>query len=293
MNKFMVSMLFFVFACRSNSVPGTEELLPPNEDVECTAITSCNAAAQLVDLLTPALVEALTPLLPPGVPGVQGVAGQSVSVEDVVAAVLPLLPLGPTGAQGLSGIQGLAGPAGQSVLLEDVLLAVTPFLPVGPQGVQGNVGSQGPKGDQGAKGDVGNTGPAGAQGPAGVGLSNVSTLSAVRVYSPAVSDFKGVISVNSTAVFVPRSLKVVDGSQGTGFATLEFGSNVCTYQGNNKSIDANAAYVLLSCKDSGGVVLPDMVPGKPFAFTGSITLSIGAGADSSEATQAVAYLQVQ
>ncbi len=287
MNKVFVSMLFLV-ACQKAILAGpTEEAVVDESVVECTAITTCNGVSTLLPLLVP-----LLPQGPQGQAGLTGQPGKDASVEDVVAAVLPLLPSGP------QGDVGSQGPAGQSVSLTDVVSAVLPLLPIGPQGavglqgpqgLQGVAGSQGQLGPQGAKGDKGEQG---VQGPAGVGLSNVSTLSAVRVYSPAVLDFKGVIGVNSLAVFVPRSLKVVEGSQGVGFATLEFGTNVCTYQGNNKSIDANAAYVLTNCKDAGGATLPNMVPGKPFAFTGSITLSIGVGADTAEATQAVAYLQV-
>ncbi len=262
----MKVLLLVLVACRS-AVPFVPEDLPA-EDVECVAFTSCNADSQLLPQLTAVLVPLLTPLLPEGPKGDQGENGVSPSVQDVVTEVLAVLP------PPVKGATGSAGPAGLSVSLTDVVSAVLPLLPPGPPGTNGTNGA------------------AGSQGPPGVGLSNVSTLSAVRVYSPEVQDFKGVISVASSAVFVPRQLKVVEGSQGTGFATLEFGTSVCTYQGNNKSIDANAAYALVNCKDSGGVVLPDLVPGKPFAFTGTITLSIGVGADTSAATQCVAYLQV-
>lgn len=308
MNKNLLCLIFSLAACR-RPVVGGEELLPPTDEAaaQCAPLTTCNGVAELLPLLVPLLpsgpqgaagkdglsgatveevIAATLPLLPPGAKGDKGdpgAMGQSASVWDVVNAVLPLLPPGPQGLPGPVGLQGGVGAPGAQG-------EVGPAGATGAQGVpgvQGNVGSQGNVGPTGLQGDVG------AQGPAGVGLSNVSTLSAVRVYSPAVADFKGVISVNSSAVFVPRSLKVVEGSQGVGFATLEFGSVVCTYQGNNKSVDANASYVLLSCKDSTGVVLPDMVPGKSFAFTGSITLSIGLGASTSEATQAVAFLQIQ
>ncbi len=273
--------LLGIISC-SRAVPASSVAEEPPVDSsvdQCVSLTTCNGVGELLPLLVP-----LLPVGPQGVPGLAGKDGVSVTLDEVVVALLPLVPEGAVGPQGVPGVPG------QSASVTDVVAVVLPLLPPGPQGVPGVPGLQGSQGDVGATGATGSTG---AQGPAGVGLSNVSTLSAVKVYSPSVLSFNGTISVNSPAVFVPRSLKVVEGSQSTGFASLTFGTSVCSYQGNNKSIDANAAYNLVDCRDDQNVVLGDMVPGKPFAFTGTITLSIGAGADTAAATQAVAFLQVQ
>lgn len=190
-------------------------------------------------------------------------------------------------------------------LLPPITLSALP----GIQGEKGATGAQGPKGDAGAKGDKGLTGEPGtpgliggrgATGPQGLpgrdATANTVTLSAARTYGP-VTDYKGTVTLGSSTVFVPSVLKVVHGSQKKGLAYLDFGTIRCTYKGNNHDCDddydRSAVYSFEFCKTSDGHVVTSMAPGKPFSYTGLVTLSVGEGASTSSTTQVLALLQAQ
>jgi hypothetical protein len=179
---------------------------------------------------------------------------------------------GPRGPQGVAGPTGATGAGAPG--------------PTGPQGLAGPQGLQGPPGAQGPTGDTG------APGVPGIGFSNTSVLSATRTYSP-VTDYIGSTAVNTQAVFVPSVLQVVVGNQNIGLAYVYFGTTQCSYVGNNKAGSALAQYVFTACVDEQGLPLPAMVPGKPFAFQGVISVQVGAGADQTSPTQVIAYLQIQ
>ncbi len=202
---------------------------------------------------------------------------------------------GVTGEPGVAGAQGAQGPAGAAGIaptVEDILTAVIPFLPAGPHGVAGLPGLNGA---QGIPGDVGATGAAGERGPQGangVGFSNTSVLSAVRTFSPT-TDYPGATTVNTSAIFVPSVLNVVVGEQKIGLAYVSFGSTKCTYTGNNKSGAALALYEFTDCRDADDNILDDKRPGTPFAFTGTVTLTVGPGSGEAAPVQVVSFLQVQ
>ncbi len=321
MSKFVVLMCLFVgFTACKKAVPGTtsaeEEVLPVDDGTQCLPITTCSGAGELAPLI-PGLVSVLTPLLPQGPKGERGLDGfDGLNGAD--------------GAQGLQGDIGPQGPAGQSVFLEDVLMSVIPFLTPGPQGIpgtnglpgaQGDVGPQGPIGPTGAgeqgpvgatgsvgpKGDQGDTGPAGPTGEkgdaGGVGSNgsngNTSVLSATRVFNAAGScttppcDYVSVTPVNSQTVFVPPVLNVIFGEQKVGTAFVTY-SNLakCTYTGNNKSGSALALYEFTGCADLDGNPLT-LAPGQPFAFNGTLGISIGSGSGTSSTLQVVAFFQIQ
>ncbi len=221
---------------------------------------------------------------PAGPQGTAGADGQAFNAEnlfqstvDAVIAYLTantqLLPAGPQGAQGLAGTNGTAGAPGTN-------------------GLPGTPGAPGQKGDPGDTGPKGNTGSPGATGANGVGFSNTSVLSAVRTFSPT-TDYPGATTVNTQAIFVPSVLNVVVGDQKIGLAYVSFGTTKCTYTGNNKSGSALALYEFTDCRDADNNVVADKKPGAPFAFTGTVTLTVGPGAGELTPVQVVSFLQVQ
>jgi|GEM_PF-5672309 len=267
MKNFNVLGGLFVFglAACEGTIPGGTTLEPPTEEnPECVALTSCSDMSELIGLLTP-----LLPRGEQGSPGQDGAPGAT--VEEVLASVLPLLPQGEKGDQGDVGPMGPAGSDGQSVSLSDVVDAVLPLVPAGP---------------------TGSVGATGATGANGVGFSNTSVLSAVRVFSPAMQDYVGSTTVNTSAMFVPSVLNVVVGDQKDGLAYVSFGTTICTYTGNSKSGSALAMYEFTSCSDSSGNPMPDKQPGVPFAFTGTITLQVGDGSGTVSPVQIVSFFQI-
>ncbi len=138
---------------------------------------------------------------------------------------------------------------------------------------------------------VGSTGATGPVGANGVGFSNTSILSAVRTFSPT-TDYVGTTTVNTQAIFTPSVLNVVVGDQKVGLAYVNFGSTKCTYTGNSKSGSALAMYEFTFCKDSDGSLLPNMKPGKPFAWTGSVSVQVGDGSGTDSPVQIVAFFQI-
>ncbi len=286
--KYLLSLFVILAACRPATLPKAPT---PDEEPQCTALTSCDLdgtnGTGTIETLIDALVEnglpeALKPYLPKGETGARGEAG----AKGDTGAAGPQGPQGFVGAPGATGAQGLqgdVGPQGDEGL---------PGLP-GPQGI---AGSQGPAG---AKGDTGNTGPAGPTGTPGSngsvgaqgGVGNTSLLSATRTFNPT-TDYAGSITVNSQAVFVPPIISVYFGNQGTGFAYVYFDTTKCTYQGNNKSGSALALFEFVDCRDAAEAVVAT-TPGTPFAFAGTVTLVIGAGTGTSKPVQAVAFLQIQ
>ncbi len=215
---------------------------------------------------------------------------------------------GPAGEAGPKGDVGPAGADGQAfnaeTLFQSTVTAVVDYLtagnllPAGPQGDQGPqgqpglAGGQGPTGDQGETGADGEKGPTGSQGANGVGFSNTSVLSAVRTFSPT-TDYPGATTVNTQAIFVPSVLNVVVGDQKIGLAYVTFGPTKCTYTGNNKSGSALALYEFTDCRDADNNVVADKKPGQPFAFTGTVTLTVGDGSGTAAPVQVVSFLQVQ
>ena len=189
--------------------------------------------------------------------------------------------------------------AGEMVPLLIPLLPLGPLGPVGPQGDVG-VGVQGPQGEpgltvvgpQGPTGPAGPAGPQGPQGPGGSNNSNTVTMSATRLYGPVV-DYAATVDISTNAMFIPSTFHVTHGQPKTGLAYLDFGTIRCTYSGKDSCSDYLDVYQFVSCKDSNNVVVSSMVPGKPFAFTGVMSLSVGAGGDTATSTQIVAFLQVQ
>lgn len=220
---------------------------------ECVTLTSCNASGELAGLLPQ---------------GPKGDKGDSVYIEDIVQIVLAQLPPGPKGDQGAPG---------QSVSVSEVVNAVTPLLQVGPTGPMGAPGQS----------VVGPRGPTGEPG-----TSKQTILTATRTYTWSTStDFPDAVSVNSLTLLLPKSLKVLEGCQKKGLAYLKLGSTTCTYKGNDKNSNADALYTFVSCKNSSGQVV-SMTPGMPFSFTGTVTLILGAGADTSSLTQVAAFVQM-
>lgn len=284
--KFLVAIVFALtlLACEPRSVPGN----PSTDDTtnECTAVTTCNVgdSGLAQQFLEGGLLNLLASQLPPGAKGDTGATGpQGVAGTNGVD--------GFDGFPGLKGDKGDTGPQGPPGLDGFPGLNGTNGAP-GLNGSNGSPGAKGNTGNTGATGPAGSPGVTGPQGPPGTGFSNTSVLSATRTYGPT-TDYPGTINTATNATFVPSTIKVVEGDQKTGYAYLDFGTTRCKYQGNNKCESALALYVFVSCRDTNGNVVAAMVPGKPFAFTGTITLSIGTGADTSSPTQAVAFLQIQ
>lgn len=197
-------------------------------------------------------------------------------IKDTLASLLPLVP-GPKGDVGAKGSTG----------------------------AQGSVGAKGDKGDKGWTGEPGTPGLIGgngATGPQGLpgrdATANTVVLSAAKTYGPTTS-YAGTVTLGSSTVFLPNALKVTLGRQKKGLAFLDFGSIRCTYKGNNHDCDDNddynrfGAYVFEFCKTSEGHVVSSLVPGKPFSYSGLVTVSIGDGADTSLTTQVLTFLQVQ
>lgn len=203
----------------------------------------------------------------------------------------PAAPTGPTGPQCkavttcdvesqlatlfANGLPGQVGPKG------DVGAP-------GQAGAAGTPGAKGDKGDTGARGATGTQGQQGFVGPPGAPgttLGNTIVLTAARTYAP-VTDYKGQVTLAAT-FFLPPTLKLIEGDQDNGFAYLDFGTLRCAYKGNRRN-DSRAGYDFVGCQGQ-----PTLKPGKPFAFTGTLTFSIGAGASDCQTTQAIAFLQFQ
>lgn len=286
-------------ACGKKAIPGktTDEQAA---DVEAAVLDDSGFLANLV--------EALKPFLPSGPQGEKGLDGKD-GVDGLAGPKGEKGDRGWTGEPGVPGLPGGQGPKGDKGDPGDI----------GPQGLQGVVGAQGPKGDKGDtgsqgpkgdKGDTGDVGPAGATGPQGepgpagsVGANgsngNTSLLSATRVFSASGNcttppcDYVNATPVNTQATFVPPVLNVVFGDQKVGSAFVTFSDVAkCTYTGNNKSGSALALYEFTSCADLSGNPLT-LAPGQPFAFSGTVGLSLGTGSGTSQTLQVSAILQIQ
>ena len=281
MNKFMMFVCVLSIVACGKKVPAKA---PPAKPNQCVALDTCNANDQLV----PEIVSQVLADLPPPEQGAKGDTGsqgetglqgaQGLQGEKGFSGVAgPKGDTGDTGAQGLAGLQGATGLQGLT----------------GLTGATGSQGATGPKGDTGltgAQGPKGDAGPAGSPGQNGIG--NTSALSATRIYSPAVADYVGTTTVTNATVFVPPIISVVYGNQNTGAAYVDFGTTRCSYLGNNKAGSALALYTFVSCKDDQGAVVPGLTPGQPFSYSGSITVSVGNGADMSVPTQVSVIMQI-
>lgn len=306
MVKSITTLLFVSLLAACDDPPAIPANVPKPA---CTQLNSCNVVDPDVfpALVADGFIDKIAAALPAPVPGPKGEAGEqgpqgvqgapgtdgaqgTVGPQGVAGLV------GPQGIQGFQGPQGVQGPQGFNGDKGNAgdtgpKGATGATGAQGPKGTTGNTGAAGPTGAKGDKGATGSKGDTGCQGDTGPGFANTVILSATRTYGPS-TNYKGGTAVDTQAAFIPPSLKVTAGSQGTGAAYLEFGDTKCTYQGNNQALTANPAYVFVSCK-KGDTVQAGMVPGKAFAFEGGITLSVGDGASDSTPTQILAFIQVQ
>jgi len=205
-------------------------------------------------------------------------------MTELVPLLVPLLVSSlPPGPQ---GVQGEPGAAGQSVTVNDLLPSIVPLLPQGPPGAQGLSGRDGV-------------------------AANTVLLTASSAREPEIQ-YNGTANLNSLAVFVPKMVWAVQGNH-KAFVYLDFGVVRCTYQNGHKNhVDKqhdddcdddrdndqgygnnHVRYRFVSCKNVSNVVVLGMVPTSPFAFSGTVTLSVGEGNNSSDFTQVVTFLQVQ
>ncbi len=290
------SLLFFAFigfmGCRAAIVggPGSPQIAEPNDLNGDGIIDGEETPPEIPVVQIPGPQGDVGPGGPQGDAGAAGPQGETgiqgpqgdIGAQGFVGPQGDIGPQGVAGFQGPQGFQGGVGPQGST----------GPQGNAGAQGPKGATGSTGAPGSQGNAGSKGDKGDVGIQGPPGTGFSNTSVLSATRTYGP-VTDYPGSVTTATPAVFVPKTLKVADGEQKIGYAYLDFGTTRCTYVGNNKSGEALALYTFVCCQNENGDSVASMTPGKAFAFTGTITLTVGSGASTSSATQVVAFLQIQ